>query len=235
VLVRPIGDQGTRKGSPADRPEPTAEHQGGTGLWSGEAGDREELEEALQVLDEIHRCTGVDIAPIMRSSRAQSPIVIPRRDADTQTECTDVNPVPCDDTHGPRCDDRLGRIEHMVEDLRQVQFQESSRRKRAQKARKRREKRRRKRAVLVEGEQSNGSKGPADVSAAPDAGVSQPPMDVWEPPIEESGNGIEGGGEWKPDGRKPSGGRRTATSQSPPQSHRSLNKGNVTQKDCCEL
>jgi hypothetical protein len=176
VLVRPEGDRGTRKGSPADRPEPRAEHQRGKGLWSGDADDGRELEEALQVLDEIHRCTGV----------------IPRRDTDTQTESTDVNPVPCDDTHGPRRDDRLGRIEHMVEELRQVQFQEASRRKRAQKARKHREKRRRKGVVLTEGEQSNGPIGPVDASAAPEAGESQPPIDVWEPPT--SDDRTEGGG-----------------------------------------
>jgi hypothetical protein len=94
--------------------------------------------------------------------------------------------------HEPRWADRLGRIEHIIEDLRGVLFQRTSDRRKAQKARKRREKRRRKKAVLAEGEQSDGSKEPADSFVSPEAGGSQPPIENWEPPIEESWNRIEG-------------------------------------------
>jgi hypothetical protein len=60
VQVLPEGDHGARGGLPPYVAEPKEEDQGegGSGLSMG-----------LEVLDEAYRCTGVDIVPILRSSR----------------------------------------------------------------------------------------------------------------------------------------------------------------------
>jgi hypothetical protein len=74
------GDHGTRKGQPAERPEPGSENNEESGS---------DLEAEQEVLEEIRQCTGVDIAPILRSapeSRPPGPMVIPRSEEGTQTE-----------------------------------------------------------------------------------------------------------------------------------------------------
>jgi hypothetical protein len=217
VLVRPEGDHGTREGSPVSRPEPRAEHQGGKGPIG------------VAYYEDLILRVGETIQRSARVSRPPSPIVSPRRDADTQTESIGVNPASYGETHEPRRNDTLDRIEHMVGELRRVQFQEASRRKRAQRAKKRREKRRRKGVVSAEEKQSDGPKGPEDGSVVPEAGGSQPPLDIWEPPTEESNVRTVGGESDRTAGNRTDGnpvevGAQRPRKSPPPQSYRSLKR-----------
>jgi hypothetical protein len=110
----------------------------------------------LEVLDEVYRCPGVDIVPILRSSptsRAPSPIVVPKKDADTQVGTNDVNPVTDDDTSEPRLGTLIKTfqgMQHMLQTLTKG-FKEMIRNKKwAQKAHARRERRRAARQKEVE-------------------------------------------------------------------------------------
>jgi hypothetical protein len=109
-----------------------------------------------------------------RHSRPPSPILIPRREADTQTGDNDRNPASCNEIHEPRRyeDDRLDRMEHVLGRMRESQLQEVSRRKRARRGRNSREKRRRKADVFADDTQGNGPIWPVDLLVVSEA---------WEP------------------------------------------------------
>jgi hypothetical protein len=116
------GAAGTRKGSPASRPELRGKSPGGMELCTHEVENANESENTGEL--ENARLTSYEnlvlrasrIAQQQRSAASSRPPsrLSPRRcDEAMQTEDTEVNPAPGGETPGPRRDseDRLGRLE----------------------------------------------------------------------------------------------------------------------------
>jgi hypothetical protein len=231
--VRPEGDDGTCKGSPASRPEPRAESQGGMGLMESES---ERAKDATtRHYEDLILSVGRRVERSASVSRPPSPMVSSRTEVATQTENIDVDSAPCSEMHGPRREEALSRIEHMVRSLRQGQARLASDRKRAKRARQRREKRRRKEVVFTEGKQSDGPKGPVDSSVVPEVGGSQPPLDIWEPPTEESDNRTEGGGSDRTAGNRTDGNPVEVGAQRPRKSPPVLSEPQREERDAKRL
>jgi hypothetical protein len=110
------------------------------------------LDEGQQVLEEIHRCSGVDIVAVLRS-RPASPVVIPRAESSTQTDKIETS-APDSEKSGPRCiQDKLTKtvegIQHVLLTLSQGVKKLVTDKVRARKAHARRERRRAERQTAI--------------------------------------------------------------------------------------